>query len=443
VAIAYAIVVVLKFLAKFKKGFRCFKKHFYASAVAVNSYDFSIIQRGVCAQNIEAFAMLIAITNKDNFKGFIPLLQVGKLSIIITKIEGGRYFMSVSNVKYFIADIKPGMQLGRSVINEEGRVVLSKHVILTDSMILRLIERGYTEVDIEEDEISNYSTKTKIKRQYFAEEYAKIVYAVKDAFNKTRDFKEVPYQQMNKLAEQTICSLLDMNAVISYLHLVNTTDDYTFRHSVNVGVIAGIIGKLLKWEEKPLVELVLCGLLHDVGKTRIPLEILNKPTKLLDYEMIMMKEHSSLGYELIAGSHDISHDVKLGILQHHERLDGSGYPNQLKGDDIFLIARIVAVADVYDAITSTRIYHHARTPLVAVKELLINMFGKFDPKICMIFTNRAQESLLGSLVRLSNGSIARIIYMNCEQADRPIVQTTEGQYIELETQRSIEIVNFI
>lgn len=351
--------------------------------------------------------------------------------------------MSLPIVKYLIADVKPGMKLATTIISQTGRVVLNEHTILTDSMIVRLKERGYAEVTIEEAAVPDRKAPRIKQKQYFIEEHANIVHILSDAFYKTRYFKKVPVQQLNELAEQTMYSLLDMNAVISYLHLVNSTDNYTFRHSVNVGVIAGIIGKKLKWQEQQLSELVLCGLIHDVGKTRIPLEILNKPTQLLVSEMKIMQEHALLGYELIVGSDDISNNVKLGVLQHHERLDGSGYPHKLQGDSISQIARIIAVADAYDAMTSTRIYRNALTPFAVIEELLKDMFGKLDAEVCLIFLNNARETLLGSLVRLSNGAMARIIYMNPDQSNRPIVQTTEGQCIELAKQRGIEIVDFI
>ena len=351
--------------------------------------------------------------------------------------------MSVPIVKYLIANVKPGMKLGTTIISEHGRVILSEHAILTDTMIFRLEEWGYTEVFIEETNVPDYIDSAKQRRQYYIAEHTKIVHALSDAFYKARYFKKVPYQQMYELAEQTMHSLLDMNVVISYLHMVNSTDDYTFRHSVNVGVIAGIIGKRLKLSEPQLVELVLCGLMHDIGKTRIPLEILNKPTKLLPSELKIMQEHSVFGYELIAGSRDISNNVKLGVLQHHERLDGSGYPDKLQGSGISQLARIIAVADVYDAMTSTRIYRKALTPFVVMEELLKEMFGKLDVEVCLIFLNRVRETLLGSLVRLSNGSIAKIVYVNHEQLNRPVVQTTEGLYIELAKQRSIDIIDFI
>lgn len=341
--------------------------------------------------------------------------------------------------KYAISAIKPGMKLGNDAISDNGKKVLAKHTVLTKWMIKRLQEWGCLFVDICEESHSFVGSK---QQQQYIKEHAKIFASLSDAFNKTRHFKEVPISQMNDIAEYTIKTLLSSNSVISFLHLISTKDDYTFRHSLNVAIIAGIVGKWMFFSEEQLRDLVLAGLLHDIGKTAIPLDILNKPGKLTYQEMTVMKEHSMLGYKLILREKGISNAVKKAVLQHHERLDGSGYPKELLQNDISQIARIIAVADTYDAMTSHRIYRNALTPLLVMEELLQEMFGKLDAEICLLFINNTKEALIGSCVNLNNGTEGKIVFMNKQNTIEPLVQTATGHYIDLKKEKDLEILGF-
>lgn len=343
------------------------------------------------------------------------------------------------NKKYAISAIRSGMILGKDVISASGKIILAKDAVLTQLMIERLLEWGCRTVHIFEES----KPLLKDKQQCYMDEHAEIVKSLGDAFKKTRHFKEVPISQMNEIAASTIKRLLSFNSVISFLHMINSKDEYTFRHSLNVAVIAGVVGKWLLFDNAQLKDLVLAGLLHDIGKTRIPLRILNKPGKLTQKEMDVMKQHSRLGYELIIQEKEISTAVKQAILQHHERLDGSGYPKNLLKNDISQIASIIAVADTYDAMTSHRIYRNALTPFLVMEELLQEMFGKLDAEICMLFISNTKEALLGSKVRLSNGTEGQIIFMNRQNTIEPIVRTADGRCIDLKNEQNIEILDFI
>ncbi len=344
---------------------------------------------------------------------------------------------------YPLAEILPGMKLGKEIVTDSGQVILAQHTILTEWMIERLQEWGFNSIYIHEEIKEDQNTALGEEQKYYIEEHAKILGLIDSAFQKTRNIKEVPISQINDIADCTIKNLLSLNAVISYLHLINTKDDYTFRHSLNVAVICGVIGKWLHFSEDKLRDVVLAGLLHDIGKTRIPVEILNKPAKLSTNEMSYMKQHPMLGYELVFGSKEIAAPVKMAILQHHERLDGTGYPQGLLKNDISQEGKIVAVADTYDAMTAHRIYRSALTPFLVMEELLQEMFGKLDAEICMLFINNTKDALVGSKVRLNNGAEGKIIFINKEYNIKPIIQTSEGKCIELKNEKDIEIVAFV
>ncbi len=344
-----------------------------------------------------------------------------------------------------LTEVHPGMILARPVVSDDMSILLNENTVLTESMLGLLSSWGiqslYIKEIIREGGENIYSFVT--ERETFAGKYADIIRIIKDAFEKARYFKEVPLGQMEELTDRTMESLVDVTGVISHLASVKATDDYTFRHSLNVGIIAGLLGKWLKFKRKVLREVVLAGLLHDIGKTQIPLEILNKPGKLTATEMAIIKEHPANGYRLVEDSDRLPQSVKFGILQHHERLDGSGYPAALKGDDITDYARIIAVADIYDAMTSLTMFRRPLTPFEVVAEVCGEMFARLDPSVALPFVNNVRDSLIGYLVRLSDGTEARVVYLDKERFAQPVVKLAGGGYVDLEKRRDLKIVEVI
>jgi len=173
------------------------------------------------------------------------------------------------------------------------------------------------------------------------------------------------------------------------------------------------------------------------------LEILNKPGPLSAEEMAVMKEHPTRGYKLLEDTDRIPQSVKFGVLQHHERLDGSGYPESLTGGDIVDYARIIAVADMYDAMTSQRVYRSALTPFSVVAEVFGEMFARLDPAVALPFVSHVRDSLVGYLVRLSDGTEARVVYLDKERPAQPVVKLAGGDYVDLEKRRDLKIVEVI
>lgn len=350
----------------------------------------------------------------------------------------------ISIKKCSIIQAKPGMKLGKSIMAENGMVLLDKDVILTDKLIAKLAYWKISKIFVIQEEMFSSFDDRKDERREFVAERDKMIVAVSEIFDQFNEFGRLSVAHLHEFIDETLMPLLfKSNSVFSYVHVINHTGDYLFRHSINVAIFAGILGKWLGWTESQIKQLVTAGLLHDIGKVRIPLTILNKPDQLTYEEMEVMKQHALFGYEILQGADDIDEIVKTGILQHHERLDGSGYPSSLQAGDISQVARIIAVVDIYDAMISQRVYHQAISPILAMKELYQTMFGMMDPKICMIFIQHAKKCLVGSLVKLSNGLIAKIIYLNEQWFTRPVVQTMTGQYISLEEEMEINIMEFV
>jgi HD-GYP domain-containing protein (c-di-GMP phosphodiesterase class II) len=347
--------------------------------------------------------------------------------------------------KYLISDALPSMILSKDIVLN-GRVALSAGTQLSDNLLNKLNLLGVKSIDVLEEtgepaETSNLYQST-IQQQFF-NQYDNTLNIIKEAFDNIRYFDEVPIRQMQELAQSQISVLSGTIGVINHLHMVRRQDDYTFHHSINVAIICGILGKWLGYVGNDLHELILAGLLHDSGKSKIPLEILNKPGKLSPAEMEIMKLHSVFGYKLIREMPEVSNNVSYGVLQHHERFDGSGYPFGITSGRIHQFAKIVAVADSYDAMTSDRVYRNKLTPFAVVEIMVDEMYNKLDPAICAVFLNNVRDYFTGNIVQLNDGREAEVIHMGHYIASRPIVKTKSGDFIDLEKEKNLSIIHML
>ncbi len=200
-----------------------------------------------------------------------------------------------------------------------------------------------------------------------------------------------------------ICKYLnDDTNILTFLNSVQDKNPYMHSHPANVAFISFVIGKWLNLDYFKLGNLVCAGLLHDIGKAKIKDSLLNKAETLTLEEMEKMKSHPVIGYKILDRVNAFDSEVLQGVLFHHERMDGTGYPLGLKGEKINLFGRIIAIADTFDAITATKAYSKKNSPLKAVEEIQANSFNHLDPYICQIFVNNIIDYYIGSEIRLNN-----------------------------------------
>jgi HD-GYP domain-containing protein (c-di-GMP phosphodiesterase class II) len=246
--------------------------------------------------------------------------------------------------------------------------------------------------------------------------------AVSNMIHAVRSGHGIDVKQTQEVSEKLVEEVLQAPDAIMNLMDIKSFDDYTFTHNINVATICLLIGQALGLSKEDMNDLGAGGMLHDVGKLKIPLSILNKDGKLTDQEFAEMKSHPTYGYEILSKSRGISERARMIALQHHEKFQGGGYPKRLKGNEISLFARICAVADVYDALTTDRPYRVAMSPYEAMKILNAGIDNHFDPKILTAFIRKFSLYPAGSLVALNDGSYALVLKNNSASVIRPVIK---------------------
>lgn len=237
-------------------------------------------------------------------------------------------------------------------------------------------------------------------------------------------------------SRNTIVELFDM---IYQMHSLNDT---VYAHCVNVALISRMIGRWLHLERHDLDVLTCCGLLHDIGKMAIPNEVLNKPAKLTEEEFALIKSHPQMGYKMLHGQ-DIDNRIKLSALMHHERYDGSGYPNQLAREMLSDFSAIVAIVDVYDAMTAARSYREPLCPFQVIEKFEQEGFQKYHTKYIYIFLQNIASTYQSNRVMLNDGRVCKIVMLNQRTLSKPIVQFDDGACLDLSMQKGLYIAKIL
>lgn len=264
------------------------------------------------------------------------------------------------------------------------------------------------------------------------------VLKVSGIFAEVRESRKIPLADLRKEVIPMMREVVHGERLISIFASLQAKDDYTYRHTFAVGMIATLIGTWLRMEHQELLQLTTAALLHDIGKMFIPQEILNKPGKLTEEEFDLIKSHTVLGYEMIKETVGLNYRQALVALQHHERMDGSGYPFGTTSEKIDLFSRIVAVADVFHAMTSQRIYHHASPFYEVLSQMEKDTFGVLDPEITKLFIGKIMNSLIGNQVLLTDGRQGTILIIHPHDPTHPLLQV-EDQFVDLSKHLTLHI----
>lgn len=332
-----------------------------------------------------------------------------------------------------VKKLKKGMILAQSIFNHHGASYLVKGQPITTSYIQQLEKLGIPTVTVTSAD-PNFQLMP--PEDIVAEETrADAIEHVFEAFQETEHNGHLDVDMMENVSEKIIFDIIDRKANLVQLTDIRLHDTYTFGHSVNVAILASMLGMLCHYTKRDLQILTLGALLHDLGKINIPEDILTKNTRLTNDEFNVIKAHPLSGAKRI---HVMEHELpKSSILaaiasEHHEHIDGTGYPRGLKGDKIHRYAKIVAIADVYDALTSERPYKKAYTPNIAHNIMCNITKGQFDPDLLKLFFNNVALYPEGTVLKTDYGFgiVKKSAFGKTETPTIVVFANMEGRPIE-------------
>lgn len=304
--------------------------------------------------------------------------------------------------------------------------------------ISRLIQHGVDYVDIEEARESSAPTIRSSAIQAVAEHFDTSIEGFESVYMEALSQGRFNQSVVDDILQPSLQSLDKHKDVVSLLLLLDREDNYTYNHSLQVGMLTYYISSWLGYSKKECYEIGRAGYLIDIGKCRISPSILNKPGKLSPEEFNEIKLHTVYGYEIIRNSMNDSYTA-LVALQHHEREDGSGYPRSLTMRDIHPYAQIAAVADIYSAMTTHRVYQSKQELISVLREINNLSFGKLNGRPVQAFIQHLMPNFIGKRVLLSTGDMGVIVMNNPLDVFRPLVQS-EGIFLDLSRERKIAVV---
>lgn len=334
------------------------------------------------------------------------------------------------------------MQLAQSVISSDGKILLARGQVLRDSYITRLVQLGVYSVYVVDPRFPDLDAVDFLSEQ----SRLRALKLVRSACSSLIAGSVLDTPAITEVVDMLIDDLSTKPNLLVNVFDIRLKDDYTFAHSVNVCSFAILIGMSFALHRGQLRELAIGALMHDLGKTVLPSEILQKPGPLSPNEYEQMQEHTNFGFNILRRQDEISLLSAHIAFQHHERVDGTGYPRALIGSDIHLYGRIVAVADVYDALVSDRAYRSRYLPHKAA-EMLSEASGKaFDEEVVRHFLQQIAFYPTGTLVRLSTGIIGVVVDVNKPVTTRPVIRALYdsvgddiGEYYELDLSKNNEV----
>lgn len=324
--------------------------------------------------------------------------------------------------------LQAGMKLGKKIYNDEGLVLLADGIELTDALIKRLarIDIGYIYI---EDAITEDIVITGMLHDETRNQALKVIRSqfqdMSGASGITKGFYHLD-KKFSKMMDSILEDMSSLEDPMIMLADMHTADNYLYVHSLNVCLYTLVLGIAHGYSKEELRVIGLGSLLHDIGKTQIPVKIIQKPGMLSDEEFRHMQAHTEIGYRILKDEPNIPLLAAHCALQHHERIDGSGYPRGLTGPQIHEYAKWLGIADSYDAMTSNRIYKKAMLPHQAVEALYVGSGTLYEQNQLELFRDRVAIYPLGLTVKLSTGESGVVVKIDPSIPHRPVVRVFAG-----------------
>lgn len=359
-----------------------------------------------------------------------------------------------------VSQLIPGCILTKDVTGKTSYPIINKDTVLTNEHILILKKFLIRKVEVSSTladgrkfrgkpvvEKSTNEHQIKVNRQHklsFHENYEHALMKYKDHFNQWQNNVPINIPEIRQFLLPLIESTVDTGIDIYKLYQYTTKEDYLYHHSISVSLLASFLARKMGFEKGESIQVGLAGLLSNTGMAKIDPNIIKKDGSLTCIEYEEIKKHSSHSYLLVQPIQIITEAVKLSVLQHHERLDGSGYPLGLIGDNIHQYARIIAVCDTYHAMTSNRLYQESQSPFKVMNELKNSQYTKFDSHAVQTLIKSFMNLALGEKVQLSNTQVGKITFIDMENLMTPLIQLENNEeIISLKDKQILSIIDFI
>ncbi|HEX9059630.1 MAG TPA: HD domain-containing phosphohydrolase [Clostridia bacterium] len=341
--------------------------------------------------------------------------------------------MNFKRISVYSCEI--GMKLAEDIYNKYGAVVVPMDTILDEQFIEKIKNLDITRVKIYDGVLKeDPHAEAKVK-------YAHNADVIKDVLHNLSVGKDVNMSAVNQVTQALGTTFENPTSVIKCLNDVRGFDQYTYSHSVNVSLLSMLLARWAKLGPGKVSEIAKAGLLHDIGKAKIDPSIINKPGKLTEAEFNEIKMHPVIAYRELQKT-DVSKNISTGVLMHHEKEDGTGYPMNAKGSQIPEYAKIITIVDIYDAMTSDRVYQKKDSPFKVLARIQSENFGKLDVKLLNLFIYNLVNYYIGEYVELNTGETGEIVYVDPANPLYPLIRV-DNVILDLSKENDVSMVRLI
>jgi HD-GYP domain-containing protein (c-di-GMP phosphodiesterase class II) len=353
--------------------------------------------------------------------------------------------------KIMIGDVKTGDIIAKDIFNYDGVMLVPSGTSIKENAVKRLRESGIREVFVKPQDIRDNAS-DELQLSFKESVYCESI----DAFTKLDDFiyqktreqaqkyikktmfkvstmNSLDFRKISALVGEIIEQLLEQKDIVLTLSKLRSVDDYTYEHSVNVCILSLIIGIDLNLNKASLINLGIGSMLHDIGKVGVSEDILKKPSRLTNYEFDEIKRHTDFGYQILKSS-NIPEESAIIALCHHEKYDGTGYNAKMKGKDINTLARITAIADVYDAMSNDRVYKRKKQPDLVYREIIRLGDSHFDAEYLSLFMRHLCMYPVGTGVVLNTNHTGVVIKQNKFLPESPVIRVFKNNQVSLKVE---------
>jgi len=350
-----------------------------------------------------------------------------------------------------VDQLKLGDKLLEDVLTPLGSTLLLKEKVITerelDILIAFMVEKveiavpAFEEIMNKDEAAVKQAAKQEERISSFYNEYEKMVEMLRQLSHLVNANQPIPLMDLRKQLNNIFEHIGEYN-LITFAPAFSNNHDYMLHKGVVTSLTSYLLAQWIGLPQKDWMQVALAGLLMDVGNIKIDPDILNKPDKLTEKEKQVIKKHTILGYQILRPITALNDGVKLAALQHHERVDGSGYPNQFVGNQLHPYSKIVAIADIYHAMTLNNVYRKPISPYLVLEQIQSDAFGKLDPVYVRTFIEKVAKFNTGTKVKLNDGRIGEIVFFERDHPTRPWV-SVNNTIVNLTVERSLHIIEII